>query len=47
LLKQVELAVAKDLKKMAKKAGQDALEKNLSEDDKAKLDSIKSLFKKN
>ena len=47
LLKQVEVAVAKDLKKMAKKAGQDALEKNLSEDDKAKLDSIKSLFKKN
>jgi hypothetical protein len=46
LLKQVEAAVAKDLKKMAKKAGQDALEKNLSEDDKAKLDGIKSLFKK-
>lgn len=46
LLKQVEAAVTVEIKKMAKVAAQDALEKNLSADDKAKLDDVKSLFKK-
>jgi hypothetical protein len=46
LFKQVEASVGKSLKKMAKKAGQDALEGNLSEDAKGKLDGLKSLFKK-
>jgi hypothetical protein len=46
LVKQMEAAVAKDLEKMAKKAGQDALESKLGADDKAKLDGLKSMFKK-
>jgi hypothetical protein len=46
LVRQVEAAVAKDLKKMAKQAAQDALESKLSADDKAKLDGLKSMFKK-
>jgi hypothetical protein len=46
LFKQVEASVGKSLRKMAKQAGQDALEGNLSEDAKGKLDGLKSLFKK-
>jgi uncharacterized protein involved in outer membrane biogenesis len=46
LVKQTEKAVAKHLKKLAKDAAQDGLKKNLSEKDKARLDSVKSLFNK-